>query len=97
MTKPPFKRVTQQFLDQTYNSQEWQDRLSLCRQEEIDNYPTPITSGQPWGTSTVAIKYWEGDNRIAVVVFYRKPDGSVGASGRPSCKGLLIDGTWHHQ
>jgi hypothetical protein len=96
MTEPPRKLVTQQVLDQTYNSPEWQERLARCRPEEKRNRPSPLTAGQSWGASTVVMRYWEAEIRIAVVIFYRNPDGSMGATGRPSCKGLLIEGVWHH-
>jgi hypothetical protein len=96
MDIPPRKRVSQEILNEIYNSNEWQDRLMKCLRVEFENYATPVTRGQPWGTSTVGVKYYENGVRVAVVIFYHLPNGSIGASGKPSPKGLLIDGVWHY-
>jgi hypothetical protein len=38
------------------------------------------------------VEYYDGDNRVALVHQYLRPDGTIGASGRPDPKALLEDG-----
>jgi len=97
MTPPNKQRVSQQFLDQVFNEGGWTDRLAKCKKYEFHNQPTPPQRGQLPGTSTIGEKFYDQTGKlVAVVIYYRKPDGSLGASRKPSCKGLLIDGLWHY-
>jgi hypothetical protein len=97
MTPPNKKRVLQQFLDQVFNQNGWTERLAKCKKIEFHNQPTPPQRCQVPGTVTIGEKLYDPAGTLtAVLVSYRRPDGSLGASGRPSCKGLLIDGVWHY-
>ena len=52
----------------------------------------PPASGEPPGTRSQMMSYRDGkDNEIARVHRYLRPDGSLGASGKPDPKRLLKD------
>jgi len=54
----------------------------------------PSSAGQPPGTRSQMISYRDvSDKEIARVHQYLKPDGTVGASGKPDPKRLLINDT----
>lgn len=53
----------------------------------------PPGAGQPPGTMSRMVWYFDLHfNRVALVHEYRLPDGSVGASGRPDPKRLILEG-----
>ncbi len=91
----PKQIVSQDFLSQHFNDENWEGKLSACRSIEFHNRPASVESGQVPGTCRIGTKYYDHENNLVAIVFiYRKPDGTLGASGKPSPKGLLIDGTW---
>lgn len=48
---------------------------------------------EPFCTHSQIVVYWEGDDTpIAIVHQYARPDGSLGASGRPDPKKLVVGG-----
>jgi hypothetical protein len=49
--------------------------------------------GEPIGTHRQMIAYYEGAQRVALAHRYLRPDGTIGATGRPDPKELLVDGT----
>jgi len=56
-------------------------------------HPSPASSGQPHCTKSQIIEYCDrSGQRLAIAHQYLRPDGSIGASGRPDPKALLIDG-----
>jgi hypothetical protein len=60
---------------------------------ESEKHPSPFRSGQPQCTwSQFLILLDENDQEIARVHQYKRPDGSIGASGRPDPKRLIVDG-----
>lgn len=57
-----------------------------------DKHPAPPTSGQPLCTHSQTLAYIDDSNQeVARVHQYKRPDGSIGASGRPDPKRLLVD------
>lgn len=100
MTKPPIARkpVSQEFLNHAFNDGHWAEKLCTYREVKFYHRPTPPEAHQPLGTDTIGIKYYDPEGNLAAIVFYyKKPDGSLGASGQPSPKGLLIGGIWHYR
>jgi hypothetical protein len=94
MTKPPKKRVKQAWLNQQYDNG-WEERLASYTKAEIHNSLTPKEAKQDEGTLTIGYDYYDAENtRVATVFIYRKPDGKLGGRGKPTPKGLLIDGEW---
>ena len=56
------------------------------------DYAAPTSQGQPPGTRSQRVLYFEGDVQVAIVHQYLLPSGMLGASGLPDPKWLL-DGT----
>lgn len=53
----------------------------------------PSTAGQPAGTRSQMVSYHTQDGtEVARVHQYKKPDQTIGASGKPDPKRLLVDG-----
>jgi hypothetical protein len=93
----PRKRVTQVWLNQQFDENGWPERLASYTRAEIHNSLTPARHGQVEGTLTIGHDYYDAENRLVATVFcYRNPDGKLGASGRMTPKGLLIDDVWCH-
>lgn len=51
--------------------------------------PAPAKAGQPPGTMSELLDYYNGSTRVATVHQYRRPDDSLGASGLPDPKAVL--------
>jgi hypothetical protein len=95
MMTPSRKPVDQPWLNRQYNDNAWADRLAPCRKLEVHNSLTPAKHGQVQGTLTIGHDYYDAENRvIATIFYYLKPNGELGASGKKTPKGLLIDGVW---
>jgi len=89
------KVVTQAWLNQQFNENGWQERLASYTKSEIHNSLTPEEHGQPKGTLTIGHDYYDAENKLLATIFhYLKPDRTLGASGKLTPKGLLIDGVW---
>ncbi len=57
------------------------------------SHPAAPKAGEPFCTRSQTVSYFNSNGqRIALVHQYRRPDGSIGASGRPDPKSLLLDG-----
>lgn len=55
-------------------------------------HPSPARSGQPFCTRSQMLAYHvPNGKRIALAHRYLRPDGTIGASGRPDPKRLLQD------
>jgi hypothetical protein len=97
-TSFPRKRISQQEMRHLFNGRCFWERLrsgELIAQVESENHPSPMESGQPLCTWSQMIAYFDVTNQeveVARVHQYRRPDGSIGASGRPDPKRLLVDG-----
>jgi hypothetical protein len=48
-----------------------------------DGHPSRPRSGDPFCTRSQILEYWRDEERVAVVHQFLKPDGTIGASGRP--------------
>lgn len=87
----------QTWLNQQFNENGWEQRLASYTKVEIHSSLTPPEHGQLKGTLTVGHDYYDAENKLVATIFhYLKPDHTLGASGRLTPKGLLIDGTWHY-
>jgi hypothetical protein len=98
MTIPPLQQVTQQKLNEMFNSGGWEERLKTCRVVEKRHLTTPLSS-LPLGTIFIRKKYYEQAHDpfpVAVLILYVDPNFQPAASGRPIPKGLLENGTWYH-
>lgn len=58
-----------------------------------EGHPSPKKSGQPYCTRSQIVAYTlPTGKRVAVAHQYLRPDGRIGASGKPDPKRILEDG-----
>jgi hypothetical protein len=95
-TPLPRKRISQREMRQLFNDQCFWERAcsgELNTRIESESHPSPYRSGQPLCTRSQMIAYFDKNNQeVARVHQYKRPDGSIGASGRPDPKRLLVEG-----
>lgn len=61
-----------------------------------NRHPSLTKAREPLCTYSQEVSYRDSDNNeVARVHQYLKPDGEIGASGRPDPKRLLVDGVLH--
>jgi hypothetical protein len=59
-----------------------------------DRHPALTAANEPFCTYSQMISYRDAsDNEVARVHQYLRPDGTIGASGKPDPKRLFADGT----
>ena len=59
-----------------------------------EGHPSPPRAGLPFCTRSQSIAYFDGKgDEVAMVHQYLRPDGTLGGSGRPDPKRLLVGGT----
>lgn len=56
-----------------------------------ESQPNALPAGMPAGTRSQIIAYRQGGAQVAVVHQYLLPDGTLGASGLPDPKRLLVN------
>jgi hypothetical protein len=63
-----------------------------------DHHPTPVLASEPYCTVSQMLRYVDRDPetglasaRLAVAHQYLRPDGTIGASGRPDPKSIFAD------
>lgn len=58
-----------------------------------NGHPSPPLAGEPFCTHSQMISYLDAaGNEVARVHQYLRPDGTIGLSGRPDPKVLLVNG-----
>ncbi len=68
----------------------------VVRLEKPLSPATCIAKGYPAGTRKRILEYYDGDLKVALVHLVLLPDGTIGASGLPDPKVLLVDGVlWY--
>jgi len=91
----PTRKVSKAELQQIFNEGGYVERLQrneLLASVERER-PAPPGAGQPPGTRSCTVWYFDLHfNRVALVHEYRLPDGSIGASGRPDPKRIILEG-----
>lgn len=59
-----------------------------------NRHPALTAANEPYCTRSQMISYRDAsDNEVARVHQYLRPDGTIGASGKPDPKRLFLDGT----
>jgi hypothetical protein len=93
---PPVRLVSRQELYQLFNDGEYWERAQrgeLHQQLRRDRHPASPAAPVPYCTRSQTIKYLDSTGaEVALVHQYLRPDGSLGASGRPEPKRLFVDG-----
>jgi hypothetical protein len=93
--KPRIEYISQQQLRRLFNEQGlWERALrGELRQAVVRQRPAASTLPFPDGTQTMIVDYYDDIGvRLARVHQYMLPDGSIGGSGRPDPKLVLLDG-----
>lgn len=94
--RPSVRRVSSQELRLLFNQNAyWQKAQSgeFTHTIDADRVPSPPPPGHPPGTRSQMISYFDSQgNRVARVHQYLRPDGSIGGSGRPDPKMLMVNG-----
>jgi len=89
------QRVNATIIRHLFNERKYYER-ALCGELTVrlarDNIPDPPPKGQPAGTRSQILYYYESGEPVAIVHQYLRPDGTLGGSGRPDPKELRIDG-----
>lgn len=92
------KRVPPATIRTTFNNSQYPEMITsghLVAQVIKDNpLQNPHLKGEPTGTRSQIIRYVDNAGQWVVVIHqYLRPDGSLGASGKPDPKRLRIAGT----
>lgn len=91
-TKLP-RLVTNDIIQEVFNSGQFWERArsgQLTERVTRNSHANPIRSGQPFCSRSQLVVYYSADDAIAWVHQYLRPDGSLGGSGRPDPKRLVI-------
>jgi hypothetical protein len=93
----PSQRITSAELRRIFNDDALWERAQSGEFEQRvlrARHPAPRQSGEPYCTESQIVGYFlPNGTRIAMVHQYLRPNGSVGASGRPDPKAILKGGT----
>ena len=93
MTRPS-RRVTPQELRDLFNAGAYYERVAsneLIATIESER-PARTEANEPPGTLSQMVWYYDASlQRLALIHQYLRPDGSLGGSGRPDPKRLLLN------
>jgi len=96
MARPPSQKISVSDLRQLFNEADYWLKAQDGRLKEQllkDRHPTSPKAPVPICTRSQLISYIDNDGQeIAQVHQYLKPDGTLGASGKPDPKRLLHNG-----
>jgi hypothetical protein len=86
-------------LQELFNAADF-DKLIAAGQVYIDvlkSHDAPAKANQPAGTLSQMIAYRErkSGDQLASAHRYLRPDGTLGASGKPDPKSLMVNGVLH--
>jgi hypothetical protein len=71
---------------------------ALSESVTFDSHPTPNKANEPVCTRSQLLAYRDSGDRVVVRIHrYLRPDGTIGASGRPDPKFLLHDSVIYKQ
>lgn len=89
------RRVSARELREEFNAGEYYERVladELIATVESEHRPQ-AAANEPLGTRSQMVWYYDtAEQRVALVHQYLRPDGSLGGSGRPDPKRLLVGG-----
>lgn len=92
----PSKSVSSDELRRLFNLGRYWERVQNGERYSVvlrERHPAPRESGQPPCTLSQILSYRDQTgNEVARVHQYKRPDGTLGGSGRPDPKRLVHDG-----
>jgi len=94
----PVKTVSLRSISTMFNKSQYPEQIRgkklvpyYLRHRHLEH---PEERGEPWCTHAQMIRYCDRKGRWKVELFqYLRPDGSIGASGKPDPKRIFLDGT----
>jgi hypothetical protein len=93
---PPTRKVSPRELRQIFNHERYAERVAsgeFTTRIVREHHPTSPKAHVPFCTWSQKIAYLDrGEHEVATVHQYLQPDGSLGASGLPDPKRLLLNG-----
>ncbi len=98
-SNPPqrLQRVSDWKLRRLFNQGKYwrQAQSGILRERILQNgHPSSPLAGEPYCTHSQMISYLDAaGNEVARVHQYLRPDGTIGLSGKPDPKRLLVNGT----
>lgn len=95
MTDPPICIVSAAELRRMFNEQDFwgrAERGELMQSLMADSHPSSPRANLPICTRSQMVAYFDKGVKVALVHQYLRPDGTLGASGRPDPKRLLLGG-----
>jgi hypothetical protein len=94
MDKPPIRRAPSWKLQRMFNKGRYWERAQEGEFQQVlmaEGKSSP--THEPPGTRSQLISYRDANgNEVARVHQYLRPDGTIGASGRPDPKRLMVNG-----
>jgi hypothetical protein len=91
------KRITTTEMQRMFNEGGYWDKAKSGEFTTVTlehRHPSLTAANEPFCTFSQMISYRDAsDNEMARVHQYLRPDGTVGASGKPDPKRLFVDGT----
>ena len=98
--EPPSVQISQQELNRLYNAGPFKESIrtgKLISRVNRSGHPSPEKSGQPPCTRSQIVRLYDTTGtRIAVLHQYLRPDGTIGASGEPEPKAVLLEGVLYY-
>lgn len=89
----PIEKVTEDEIQEIFNTNRFYEKLlagELVANKKRNSHTAP--DNEPYCTHSQIVNYYDADgNRIAVVHQYERPDGTLGASGRPDPKRIWLE------
>ncbi|MGI8553741.1 MAG: hypothetical protein ACR2PL_23570 [Dehalococcoidia bacterium] len=94
--RPPLRLVSAAELRHLFNHGRYWERAKSGELQERalrSGHPSPPRAPEPLCTRSMIIAYIDTRGvKVAIVHQYLRPDGTIGASGRPDPKRLLMNG-----
>jgi hypothetical protein len=91
------KRITPSEMQRMFNEGEYWGKAKSGEFTEVSlehRHPSLTAANEPFCTYSQMISYRDAsDNEVARVHQYLRPDGTIGASGKPDPKRLFVHGT----
>ena len=99
MTPPPVSFTTATEMRRMFNDRGFWARAQdseFTQAVVAESHPSPPRASLPLCTRSQILAYFDPQGvKVALVHQYLRPDGSLGASGRPDPNKLLLDGVLH--
>jgi hypothetical protein len=98
MSSPPRQRVSPEQIRARFNAEGYLQRVQRGELRQVVRLEKPLSlttcqaKGYPLGTRKQLIEYYDGESKVALVHLVVLPDGTIGASGLPDPKVLMVEG-----